>query len=461
MTRLLVVGLDAAGGSAAYQAIRTAGRSGARLEVVALERTGHTSYSACGIPYWIGGDVADAADLVARDPDRHRDRGIDLHTGTTARALDLDRGVVLATREGEPGEIEFGFDRLVLSTGAEPIVPAWARAADGALVPGVLPVKTLTDGQAWLDRLLATTDRPCRAVVVGGGYIGLEMAEALLARQLEVSLLTLDEVMPALDPDMGARVREAMVDGGVKVHPDTPVTGLTVGPDGAVTGVEAEGLTLPADLVVLAAGVRPATGLGRDAGVPVGSRGGYLPDPGQRIAEGVWSAGDCCESIDRVTGARTFLPLGTHANKQGRVAGDNAVGGGTRFAGTLGTAVTRFVGGGRHVEVARTGLSSDPARAAGMDVVTMVTEGRTASGYMPEASPIAVKVLADRRSRRLIGLQIVGGRGAGKRIDTAAATLWGAGTVDDLASMDLAYAPPLATVWEAVQLAARRLADAL
>jgi NADPH-dependent 2,4-dienoyl-CoA reductase/sulfur reductase-like enzyme len=234
------------------------------------------------------------------------------------------------------------------------------------------------------------------------------------------------------------------------------VDGLRVGVDGAVTGVVAEDRVLPADVVVLGLGLVPATELGAQAGLPLGDHGGYRPDERQRLADGVWGAGDCCEARDRITGGWTYVPLGTHANKQGRVAGTNLAGGEARFGGVLGTAITRFAAGGQYLEVARTGLT---AVTAGFDIAALVTEGRTASGYMPEAEPIATKVLADRRTRRLLGLQIVGGRGAGKRIDTAAAALWAGQTVDDLAGMDLAYAPPFATVWEAVQLAARRLAD--
>jgi NADPH-dependent 2,4-dienoyl-CoA reductase/sulfur reductase-like enzyme len=191
----------------------------------------------------------------------------------------------------------------------------------------------------------------------------------------------------------------------------------------------------------------------------VGKAGGYLADETGRLAPSVWAAGDCCEARHRITGEFVFIPLGTHANKQGRVVGENLTGGDVTFDGVLGTAITRFVAGTRHVEVSRVGLSTAEAEAAGIEVASMVTEGRTASGYMPEARPMATKVLAEPGTRRLLGLQIVGGQGSGKRIDTAAAALWGGLTVDDLAGMDLAYAPPFATVWEAVQLAGRRLAD--
>jgi NADPH-dependent 2,4-dienoyl-CoA reductase/sulfur reductase-like enzyme len=212
-------------------------------------------------------------------------------------------------------------------------------------------------------------------------------------------------------------------------------------------------------MVVLGIGVSPASELGAKAGLPVGASNGYLPDPAGRISDGIWAAGDCCEAIHRITGDYAFMPLGTHANKQGRVVGENLSGGDARFDGVLGTAITRFVTDTHHVEIARTGLSTSEAVSAGLAVRSLVTEGRTASGYMPEASPMATKVLSEEGTRRLLGMQIVGGRGAGKRIDTAAAALWGGMTVDDLAGMDLAYAPPFATVWEAVQLAARRLAD--
>jgi NADPH-dependent 2,4-dienoyl-CoA reductase/sulfur reductase-like enzyme len=267
--------------------------------------------------------------------------------------------------------------------------------------------------------------------------------------------------MSSLDQDMSLRISAAMKKAGIEVVTGTEVASLARAATGAVAGVvTADGRTCPADVVVLGVGVRPATELGAQAGLALGRSGGYLPDPRGRVGDGVWAAGDCCEAIHRITGEYVFFPLGTHANKQGRVVGENIADGDARFGGVLGTAITRFVAGSRHVEIARTGLSTSEAAGAGLAVSSLVTEGRTASEYMPDAAPIATKILAERGTRRLLGMQIVGGPGAGKRIDTAAA-LWGAMTVDDLAGMDLAYAPPFATVWEAVQLAARRLADRL
>lgn len=460
--RMVVVGADAAGMSAAHQALRGAGRRGLEIDVVVLEKTQHTSYSACGIPYWVAGDVDDPDRLLARSVAQHRELGVDLRMGATATAVDTDAGVVTYLDESG-AERRLEFDEVVLATGAAPIVPRWARTADGSLYPDVHPLKNLDDGARWLDLLGVTAERGTgRAVVVGGGYIGLEMTEALLRRGWAAALLTRSRVMSSLDPDMSARVEAALADAGVEVLPETMVAGLERRTDGTLVAVTTiDGRTIPADVVALALGVEPASGLGTAAGLPVGKSGGYLADETGRVAPGVWGAGDCCESRHRITGEYAFLPLGTHANKQGRVVGENLTGGSATFGGVLGTAITRFVAGPAHVEVSRVGLSSAEAEAAGLAVASMVTEGRTASGYMPEARPMATKVLAEPGTRRLLGLQIVGGQGAGKRVDTAAAALWGGLSVDDLAGMDLAYAPPFATVWEAVQLAARRLADRL
>jgi NADPH-dependent 2,4-dienoyl-CoA reductase/sulfur reductase-like enzyme len=463
-TRIVVIGADAAGMSAAHQALRAAAARGRDVEVVVLERTQHTSYSACGIPYWIAGDVDDAERLLARSADQHRHMGVDLRMGATATELDLGRGLVHYLSDGERSQVPF--DQLVLATGAPAVIPHWAMTADGAPIPGVHPVKDLDDGARWLDLLTSTgvlTPGPGRpAVVVGGGYIGLEMAEALVRRGWDTTLLTRSQVMSSLDPDMSARIGATVKEAGIEVLTDSQVASLTLGPGGAVSEVvTTDGRAYPAEVVVLGLGARPASELGAAAGLPLGTSGGYLPDPRGQLADDIWAAGDCCEAIHRITGQYCFVPLGTHANKQGRVVGENLTGGDVSFGGVLGTAITRFVSTTHHLEIARTGLSTAEAVAAGLPVSSLVTDGRTASGYMPEATAIATKVIADTDSRRLLGLQIVGGRGAGKRIDTAAAALWGGLSVDDLAGMDLAYAPPFATVWEAIQLAARRLADRL
>ena len=455
--RVLVVGADAAGMSAAHQALRTAKRLGRDLTITVAEKSQHTSYSACGIPYWIAGDVDSGDDLIARSADEHRESGIDLRLGAEVV------GVGLATRTATVrvgGAVEtWTYDDLVVASGAHAIVPDWAYDADGSLVPGVGPVKTLDDGAAWLDRMAARPEG--RLVIVGGGYIGVEMAETAVRRGYAVTLVTRTRVLSDLDPDMSRRVTETLERAGVDVRGGAEVIDLRRDADGVITGVDTTVGAVEAALVVVAVGVEPSTGF-LAGQLPVDDEGYLLPDPQGRVAPGVWAAGDCVAVVHRLTGRRAPLALGTHANKLGRAMGDALAGGDLHFDGALGSVITRFAAAGEYLEVATTGLTTLTAAQAGFDPVSVLTEGTTASGYLAdEAEPIAIQVIADRASRRLLGVQILGGRGAGKRIDTAAAVLWAEGSVDDLAWMDLSYAPPFATAWEILQVAARRVAERL
>ena len=453
-TRVVVVGADAAGMSAAHQALRTARRTGRELAVTVLDKGVHTSYSACGIPYWMAGDVGAGDDLVARTADQHREAGIDLRLGTEVVAADLEARTV-TTGSGE----EIAFDELVVATGAPASMPDWALRADQTTYAGVGAVKTLDDGAAWIDRFAAADD-DARVVVVGAGYVGVEVAEAALRRGFGVTLLTRGRGMSMLEDEMSERINAALVEAGAELVLGAEVTGLDLDGD-RVTGVHWDGGSSRADLVVVATGVRPATAFLTGTGIELTEGGALRPDPHGRVADHVWAAGDCCEVRRRIDDEWVFRPLGTHATKHGRALGDSLAGGTLSFDGMVDTSITRFSLGEVYLEIARTGLSRKDAEAAGHEPVALLTEGTTASGYMPEAEPIALWVLADRTTRRLLGVQIVGGRGAGKRIDAAAAVLWAAGTVDDLAWMDLAYAPPFATAWDVLQVAARRVAERL
>ncbi|KQX62056.1 FAD-dependent oxidoreductase [Angustibacter sp. Root456] len=452
--RLVVIGADAAGMSAASQALRVAAARGERLEVIAFESGEHTSYSQCGVPYWVAGDVDSADALVARTAEQHRANGIDLRLRTEVTELDLDRREV-AVRVLDSGRTErVGFDDVLLATGAAEVWPDWARG-----LPGVHPVKTLDDGATWRS-LLAGRDGepPRRAIVVGGGFIGVEAAEAFARRGVQTLLVTRGEepMSSSLDPAMGALVREGLERLGVEVVCGTEVEGVE-SRAGELTTACIGGHEHRADVVALAVGVRPRVELATAAGLRVGDHSGLVPDHTQRVADGVWSAGDCCEVWDRVLEQYWYTPLGTHANKAGRVAGTNIGGGSARFAGSVGTAITRA----GEAEVARTGVLADWARRHGWDVEQVTVRSTTASGYMPEADPITVSVLGERGTGRLLGAQIVGGRGAGKRIDVAAMALWSGLGAHDVAAADLAYAPPFSPVWDPVQIACRKLADAL
>lgn len=448
--RLIVIGGDAAGMSAASQARRM--RPADDLEIVAFERGNFTSYSACGIPYWIGGSVPGPDELVARRPETHRDDyRIDVRLRHEVVAIDLARREVLARDLAAGGRaVRERFDQLVYAAGAVPRRPEWA----GDHISGVFGVQTLDDGaalHAWLDG----DPRPARGVVVGGGYIGVEMAEALVERGLAVTLLERDaEPMSTVDPDMGARVREAMVGTGIDVRTRVTVTGLTAGDDGRVRAVTTDAGDVPADVVLLGLGALPDTGLAAAGGLPLGPTGGIRVDLRMRVVgvDGVWAAGDCVESTHRVTGHPVYVGLGTHANKQGRVAGINIGGGYATFPGVIGTAVTRVC----DLEVGRTGLREREARAAGYEFVSVVAESSNRAGYLPGAETMAVKLIAERRSGRLLGGQIVGRSHAAKRIDTLAVALWNGMTVDEMTGLDLGYAPPYSPVWDPVLVAARK-----
>jgi NADPH-dependent 2,4-dienoyl-CoA reductase/sulfur reductase-like enzyme len=449
--RIVVIGADAAGMSAASQALRTAKTTGRDLDVVVVERGSWTSYSACGIPYWIGGDVDDPQQLVARTPAQHRANGIDLRMGTEATQVDLGARAVL-TRDNATGVTQrLPFDQLVLATGATPIRPD----LPGAWADGIHGLQTLDDGASLLDSLLAGRELR-RAVVVGAGYIGIEVAEALHRRGLEVCVVDMAaQPMTTLDPDMGSLVRSEMDRMGIVVRTETPVQGFEVDDDGWVSGVVTPERTLPADVVVLGIGVRPNTLLAREAGLPVGRSGGLRVDRRQAVLghEGVWAAGDCVECFHLVRQEPVHIALGTHANKQGRVLGTNIAGGYAAIPGVVGTAITKVC----DLEIARTGVGEQEATDAGFSVAVGTVESTTTTGYMPGASAMTVKVVAERGTGRLLGAQIVGaGAGSAKRIDACALAVWNQMTAFGLEMSDLAYAPPFSPVWDPVQIAARR-----
>ncbi|WP_018790970.1 FAD-dependent oxidoreductase [Salinispora arenicola] len=450
--RLIVIGGDAAGMAAASQARR---RSPDDLKIVAFERGRFTSYSACGIPYWISGLVPQRDQLIARDPATFRDRfAIDVRLRHEVTRIDLDRREVIARDLTGGDEVRERFDTLVYATGAHPVRPAWARSD----VLGVFGVQTLEDGAALRDWLDGDT-RPRQAVVVGGGYIGVEMAEALIQRGLEVTLVEkAQQPMSTVDPDMAELVNDAMRGVGVRIRTGLAVTGLQER-DGRVSAVLTSDGPIPADLVVLGLGVRPNVELAEAAGLPVGPSGALRVDRRMRVpgADDVWAAGDCVECLHRVSGMPVHIPLGTHANKQGRVAGINIGGGYATFPGVIGTAVIKVC----DLEVGRTGLREQDAAAAGFEFVSVITESTNRAGYFPGSRPMTVKLIAERPTGRLLGAQIVGWSEAAKRIDALAVALWNGMTVDDMTALDLGYAPPYSPVWDPVLIAARKAVDAL
>ncbi|GAA4601934.1 NADPH-dependent 2,4-dienoyl-CoA reductase/sulfur reductase-like enzyme [Actinoplanes octamycinicus] len=442
--RLIVIGGDAAGMSAAAQARRRRGPDD--LEILAFEMGRFVSYSACGIPYWIGGLVDGPDALIARTPAAFRTAGIEVRTRHEVTGIDLDARTV-TVRDRDAGRTRHeGFDHLVYATGASPVRPSWAATDAG----GVFGVQTLEDGSAlreWLDR-----EKPADAVVIGGGYIGVEMAEAMINRGLRVTLVErAAQPMGTVDEDMGALVAASIRNLGIELRTGVTVEGLETA-NGRIAAVATDAGAIPAGVVVIGLGVRPNTALAEAAGLPLGTTGGIRTDLRQRAADGVWAAGDCTEVHHRISRRAVHVPLGTHANKQGRVAGINIGGGYATFPGVIGTAVTKLC----DLEVARTGLSSREAAQAGFATVTATVESTNRAGYFPGAVPMTVKVIAERDTGVLLGAQIVGRTEAAKRIDAFAVAVWNGMTVSEMTGLDLGYAPPYAPVWDPILIAARK-----
>ncbi len=440
--RLVVIGGDAAGMSAASQARRR--RTSDDLIIDVFEMTQRVSYSACGEPYYISGDVPNIEQLIARTPAQFSQQDISVHLGNTVTEIDTDSRTITVLNGHESRVVPF--DQLVYATGARPVRPP----IEGIDLTGVFHLKTLDDAEA----IKAAAAHAKNAVVVGGGYIGLEMAEAFHVRGITTTLVTSGTVVMnrSIDQDLGAIVTAGMRERGIAVQPGHRVNCLA-DEQGHVRGIQLDGSVLEADIVILALGTEPVSELAAEAGIRIGPTGAVAVDNRQRTSvEGIWSAGDCAEALHRITGRPANVHLGTVANKQGRVAGINIGGDEATFPGILGTAITKVL----DIEIARTGLSQAEAEMAGIEAVTAITESTTMAGYWPESTDMTLKVTAERRTGRLLGAQIVGGRSAGKRIDTLATGIWN--EMDGLAfsMMDLSYAPPFSGTWDPVLIAARR-----
>jgi NADPH-dependent 2,4-dienoyl-CoA reductase/sulfur reductase-like enzyme len=439
--RLVVVGGVAAGMSAASKARRT----DPDMEIVVYEKSGHVSYGACGLPYYVQGLIPDHHHLIARPPEHFARQKIQVCTHHEVTRIDPERRRV-EVKNLESGHIfETPFDKLMLSTGGyalRPSIPGLDLPPDNLFV-----VRTVEDGIAI--RRFIEQQRPRQAVIVGAGYIGLEMAEALVAGHgLDVTVLTLfPPLVPTFDEDMSEHVSAELTRHDVALHVQG-VQAFERG-DGRVVAVSAQDASFPTDLVILAAGVRPNTALARAAGIALGPTGAVAVDDHQRTnLEGVYAGGDVAEALDLVTGEPAYVPLGTTANKQGRVAGENIAGGDAVFPGIVSTAVVKVF----DIDAARSGLTEAQARERGHEVRTTTIKAPSLAHYMPGGRPLHVKLIYEANGR-LLGAQMIG-PGAAKRIDVVAAALYDDWTIEDLSRLDLSYAPPYAPVWDALLVAA-------
>jgi CoA-dependent NAD(P)H sulfur oxidoreductase len=438
--RLVVIGAVAAGTSAAAKAKR----EDPEMDVVLLERDKHISYGACGLPYFVSGVISDASNLIARTPEQFRRMGIDVRIAHEVLSIDTaNRTVQVADKDGARDDV-LHYDHLVMATGATSFRPPVA----GLDLPGVFALRTLSEGIALREAILA--HKPRSTVIIGGGYIGLEMAEAFRTLGLPVTIVEMaPQLMVNLDGDMSTLLLPEVERNGVRVLLNDGLSRIEG--SGHVEKVITQHSEVPADLVLVAIGVRPNTQLAERAGLKLGAGKAIAVDEFQRTsADEVYAAGDCAEATHQVTGEKVYIPLGTTANKQGRVAGGHLAGMSCAFPGVAGTAVVKVF----NMQAARTGLTQREALAKGMSVeaVTVVTNDH--AGYYPGTQTLHVKLVFDRSSHRLLGAQMVGGGGAEKRIDVLAAALYAKMTVEDLTSLDYSYAPPYASVWDATLVAA-------
>jgi NADPH-dependent 2,4-dienoyl-CoA reductase/sulfur reductase-like enzyme len=446
--RLLVIGGDAAGMTVASGVLRR--RDDA--EVVVVERGPYTSYSMCGIPYYVGGLIDEPDDLVVRSPDDFRRLGITVHMHTEATRID-PAGRTVTVHDLASGEHRTEpYDALLYATGAHPVVPPLPGLNEHGYV-----VHTLAEGEH-LRRVLDERSDIATVAVVGAGYIGIEIAEALIERGLGVHLLDRKpQVMRTLDADMAAHLEESLADLGVHLHLGETLEQVRIA-DGRCHEVVTDKGCYEADAVVLAMGGKPNVDLAAAAGCDLGASGALVVDERMRTTvPGIWAAGDVVESRDLVGGRGVNVQLGTHANKQGKVAAidiaahpDDGV---ATFPGVVGTAVTRVC----QWEVARVGLTEQEAQDLDMDHAAVTFTGTARAGYMPDAGTVHVRMLAEAGTGRVLGAQLVGTGNVAKRIDVAAVWCQLGVTVQQAQFLDLSYAPPFGGVWDLLQVAARKL----
>jgi NADPH-dependent 2,4-dienoyl-CoA reductase/sulfur reductase-like enzyme len=451
---LVMIGGSDAGISAALRARELDPGS----EVTVVVADAYPNFSICGIPYYLSGEVARWQNLAHRTIGDLEAAGMGLRLDTTAHRIDVAGRKLLITTPGGASEL-LSYDKLIVGTGAVPVRPPIGGLDALGAADGVHLLHSMGDTFAVMRTL--ETAAPGSAVIVGAGYIGLEMADALTVRGLQVTQMEqLPEVLPTVDPQLGALVHAELAARGVEVLTGTTVRQISRAAPGQArrlhvqaTAADGTAVTRTADMVLVVVGVRPETTLAAEAGAALGVKGAIEVDPGMRTGlPDVFAAGDCVVTHHRLLG-QTYLPLGTTAHKQGRVAGENALGRDRQFAGSLGTQVVKIF----DQAAARTGLRDHEAAPAGFDPVTVESVADDHKAYYPGSHKITMRVTGDRVTGRLLGMQLFGHQNAeiAKRIDIAATAIFHHMTVDGLSDLDLSYTPPLGSPWEAVQMGAQ------
>lgn len=443
--KFLVIGGNAAGMSAASRAKRL--RSD--MEVIVLEQGQDVSYGACSLPYNIGDQNREIDDLVIRPAQVFREQnGIDLRTGWSVNAIDTKlKEVSGKTEEGE--DFCLPFDKLLIASGASPIIPN----LPGFDLPGVFTLKTLADGR----RIKQPLDKVKKAIIIGMGYIGLELAEALRARNIEVEMI---EALPRIQPWFSTKLSNI-----IQLHLEEQEVSLhlnqmaqKIEKDGEQLRVVCNDLQLCGDMVIVAIGTRPNSRLAEEAGLQLGPQKAITVNNRMQTSHpDIYAAGDCADAFHAITGQRTWIPLALRANRSGWAVADNIAGAATQVPGLVGSAVFKVF----ELEVARTGINYTEAKEAGFDPAEISINDRSRAHAFPGATPITVTMIGDKKTGRLLGVQMVGKEGVAHRINVAAGALHAEMTVATFAQLDIAYAPPFGPAWDPLLVAANQLMKAM
>ena len=442
--RFIVIGGDAAGMSAASRIRKRRPES----DVIVYEAGQYVSYSACGMPFHIGGVVKDFNSLVHYPVEKFRkERNIDVRLGVRVTAIDRKNREITFKSQGTTGRDNY--DRLVIATGASARVPENLQG-----VPNVYTLRTLNDLQGFESAL----DRVHDVTIVGAGYIGLELAESMRSRGKTVRIIQHSgRILRGFDKQLSGAIMDEVLVNNVQMLMSTEITQVEQSGDSLRIGL-GNGQSLNTEMIVVATGVRPNSDMARDAGLEIGVSGTIKVNEYMETSDPlIFAAGDVASSFNMITGKEVYMPLATGSNKSGRIAGENAAGGRSKFAGIAGTEVVKVFS----LEVGKTGLDHDAAVSEGFDAVSSTITSTSRSSYYPGSSPLTIKMTADKKSRRVLGTEIIGREGVAKRIDVVATAIYSKLTVDDMLGVDYSYSPPFAPTWEPILVAADVLSGKL
>lgn len=437
--RIIIIGGVAAGMSAASKVKRLSSDT----EVVVYEKGRFLSYGACGLPYYVSGANDDYRKMIARTQEQFQEAGIEtclrhevikiVPESKQIMVKDLDKNKVFLDH----------YDKLMIATGTFPVIPP----LPGRELSGVHLLKTMEDGLSLKEKVASPAVQD--VVIVGGGYIGIEVAEAMVELGKRVRVVELENrILKTFDSEVTDMATHELIQHGVSIHTGERVEAIT-GSD-QVTGIRTDKGSYPADLVILSVGVRPATGFLKGTDIRLARNGAIVIDREMRTSvEDIYAAGDCAEVYSRVMEENTYIPLGTTANKCGRITGVNLLGKHEKFIGTLGSAAIKVLG----LELGRTGMSEDDAKRLAIDYGTVWVSAADHPRYYPDPTPIHLKLIYDKKTRVLLGAQGIGPKGVVLRIDILAVAIHNRMTADEMGMVDLCYAPPFAGVWDAVHIA--------